>query len=119
MKSPDEAITDFQGIAKDIAPAKLPPQLFQEDLGGDRTRRGSWKRRRGLKHTNSPKQVLPVTCITGFHMPFSHGYIIATTGAVSVTNGTTNLGIQDDTTALVGRFIFDNAPLSHEIVFFF
>ena len=116
MESRPESINDFQGIAKDIAPAKLPPQFFQEDLGGDRTRRGSWKRRRGFIHTNAPKVSNPVTCITGFHMPFSHGYIIAEGTSLQ---GTTNMGIQDDTTALVGRFVFDNAPLSHEIVFFF
>ena len=116
MKSPDEAITDFQGIAKDIAPAKLPPQFFQEDLGGDRTRRGSWKRRRGLIHTNAPKTDNAITCITGFHMPFSRGYIAVE--GIEI-NGTTNLDIQDNATSLVGRFLFDDANLSHEILFFF
>ena len=112
MKSPDEAITDFQGIAKDIAPAKLPPQFFQEDLGGDRTRRGSWKRRRGLIHTNAPKTDNAITCITGFHMPFSRGYIAVE--GIEI-NGTTNLDIQDDTVLLLGRLDFSNLLLSHEV----
>ena len=112
MKSPDEAITDFQGIAKDIAPAKLPPQFFQEDLGGDRTRRGSWKRRRGLIHTDAPKTDNAITCISGFSMPFSYGYIAVE--GVEI-NGTTNLGIQDDTVLLLGRLDFSNSLLSHEV----
>ena len=116
MKSPDEGITDFQGIAKDIAPAKLPPQFFQEDLGGDRTRRGSWKRRRGLIRTNVPVVASPITCITGFHMPFSYGYIIAE-GVNS--QGTTNVDVQTDDAPLLGEFLFDEADLSHEILFFF
>ena len=116
MKSPDEAITDFQGIAKDVAPAKLPPQLFQEDKGGDRTRRGSWKRRRGFLHTNAPVVSSPITCITGFHIPFSYGYII-----VEGTNiqGTTGVDIQTDDAPLLGRFLFDDDDLSHEILFLF
>ena len=91
MKSPDEAITDFQGIAKDIAPAKLPPQLFQEDLGGDRTKRGSWKRRRGFLHANVAKMTDAITCIAGFHMPFTYGYIMAEGTTI---NGTTNMDVQ-------------------------
>ena len=116
MKSPDEAITDFQGIAKDIAPAKLPPQLFQEDKGGDRTRRGSWKRRRGFLHTNTPAVASAITCITGFHMPFSHGYVAAE--GINI-QGTTNMGIQTDDAPLIGEFLFNEADLSHEILFFF
>jgi len=34
MRSEIESVTDFGGIAKNIAPAKMPPQLFQEDVGG-------------------------------------------------------------------------------------
>ena len=116
MKSPDEAITDFQGIAKDIAPAKLPPQFFQEDLGGDRTRRGSWKRRRGLLHSDTPAVASAITCITGFHMPFSYGYIVAEGTNIQ---GTTGIDIQSDVAPLLGIFSFDDADFSHEILFFF
>ena len=112
MRSPDEAITDFQGIAKDIAPAKLPPQFFQEDLGGDRTKRGSWKRRRGMIHVNIVKQASPITCISGFHMPFSHGYAIASGLNLK---GAMNLTFQGNVTNLEGQFDFSEADLSHEI----
>lgn len=109
MKSKPEFINDFQGIAKDIAPAKLPPQLFQEDLGGDRTKRGSWKRRRGLTHTNIPKMASPVTCLTGFHMPFSHGYVF---GEGALIQGATNLAAQTDTTNLEGMLDFSEPDQS-------
>ena len=116
MRSKPESIDDFQGVVKDIAPAKLPPHFFQEDLGGDRTKRGSWKRRRGLIRTNVPTVASAITCITGFHMPFSHGYIIAE-GVYS--QGTTNIGVQTDDAPLLGEFLFNEADLSHEILFFF
>tara|TARA_E500000331_G_C16945953_1_gene578295 strand:+ start:195 stop:533 length:339 start_codon:yes stop_codon:yes gene_type:complete len=109
MKSPGEGINDFQGIAKDIAPAKLPPQFFQEDLGGDRTKRGSWQRRRGFIHTNVPKMTNPVTCLTGFHMPFSHGYMFVE-GAV--IRGAVDLGAQTDTSSLAGMLDFSQADQS-------
>lgn len=38
---------DFQGVARDADPAKLPPSLFQKDEGGDLFERGCWKLRRG------------------------------------------------------------------------
>ena len=105
MRSPDEGINDFQGIAKDIAPAKLPASFFQEDQGGDRTKRGSWKRRRGFKHTNTQKLSGAVTCITGFHMPFSHGYIFC---QGNVIQGVMDIGVQDDSTSLQGMLDFSN-----------
>jgi len=105
MKSKPESINDFQGIAKDIAPAKLPTQLFQEDVGGDRTKRGSWKRRRGMKHVNVTKLSGPVRCITGFHMPFSHGYLF-TDG--QYIRGTMDINVQDDSTSLQGMLDFSN-----------
>ena len=77
MKSRVEIIDDFKGITKDIAPAKLPNPLFQEDKGGDRTHRGSWKRRRGLAHTTIPKVAAAVTCLSGFSIPgISKGYMV-------------------------------------------
>lgn len=77
MRSEIESVTDFGGIAKNIAPAKMPPQLFQEDVGGDRTRRGSWKRRRGIAHTTISKKAGVITCLSGFSIPgISKGYLV-------------------------------------------
>lgn len=40
-------IDDFQGVARDVHPGRLPPGLFQRDEGGDLFERGTWKLRRG------------------------------------------------------------------------
>lgn len=77
MRSDIESVNDFRGIAKNVAPAKMPPQLFQEDVGGDRTRQGSWKRRRGIAHTTINKKAAAITCLSGFSIPgISKGYLV-------------------------------------------
>ena len=40
-------IDDFKGVARDVAPGKPTPALFQRDEGGDLFQRGSWRVRRG------------------------------------------------------------------------
>lgn len=40
-------VTDFKGLAKDVAPGKDAPTLFQRDEGGDLFQRGSWRVRKG------------------------------------------------------------------------
>ena len=106
MKSRIERIDDFKGITKDIAPAKLPNQLFQEDKGGDRTHRGSWKRRRGLAHTTIGKVNAVVTCISGFSIPgISKGYMVCEGTNI---HGFVDVEQQSDllTPALAGRLYF-------------
>ena len=112
MKSPTEAVNDFGGVVKNIAPAKMPPQLFQEDVGGDRTRQGSWKRRRGIAHTTIEKTDLPVTCIAGFSIPgISKGYMVCEGTNVF---GYVDVEQQSDllTPADAGRFYFAIANTS-------
>jgi len=112
MKSRIERIDDFGGITKDIAPAKLPNQLFQEDVGGDRTRRGSWKRRRGFAHTTIPKTGSAVTCLAGFSIPgISKGYMVCEGTNV---HGYVDVEQQSDviTPAGAGRFYFASGSTS-------
>jgi hypothetical protein len=59
----------FQGVMTDVDKSKLPPGYFQVDEGGDRYNRGSWRRRRGMVHTDIAKVAAPVTFILGFEMP--------------------------------------------------
>ena len=40
-------IDDFRRVTQDIAPGRLPPELFQADEGGDLSARGTWRCRRG------------------------------------------------------------------------
>ena len=106
MRSATESITDFGGIAKDVAPAKMPPQLFQEDVGGDRTRRGSWKRRRGMAHTTIDKTAAAITCLSGFSIPgISKGYLVCEGTNI---HGYVDVEQQSDllTPALAGRLYF-------------
>lgn len=42
-----QRIADFKGVARDVNPAALPPELFYTDEGGDLFERGTWRLRRG------------------------------------------------------------------------
>jgi hypothetical protein len=59
-------ILDFQGVRKDVHRAKLPDGFFQEDKGGSHFDQGSWKVRRGQRHTSIAVAGGPVEAIAGF-----------------------------------------------------
>ena len=68
MQTGRNEIQTFEGIDLDKPAAKLPPQLFQEDVGGDRFKRGSWKRRRGMRRICVLKRDNPIETLLGFEL---------------------------------------------------
>jgi len=62
-------IREFNGLALDVHRTSMPPTLFQVDEGGDRFGRGTWKRRKGMRHTDFPKKPDPIVALLGFEMP--------------------------------------------------
>lgn len=83
---------EFSGVRKDFAPSKLPPGAFQEDQGGDRYQSGSWRRRRGMRHTDQAKLTAAVVTLIGFEMPGGDFALVAAEG-VNV-HGFTNVAQQ-------------------------
>lgn len=64
----DDVTNEFGGIAKDVFPVSMPSAFYQEDQGGDRFFRGSWRRRLGMLHTDLAQYASPVTSLIGFEM---------------------------------------------------
>ena len=83
---------EFLGVSKDFAATKLPPGLFQEDQGGDRYKIGSWRRRRGMRHTDQAKLSAAVVTLIGFEMPGNDFALVAVEGAN--VHGFTNVAQQ-------------------------
>lgn len=72
---------EFNGVARDTAPHKVPEGLFQEDQGGDRYFRGVWRRRRGMLHSNQAAlSGVPLT-ILAFETPGEDFALIVVSGA--------------------------------------
>lgn len=62
-------IDDFGGVARDVHPAKLPPQLFQADEGSDLSERGTWKVRRGRSRVPILPMAGSIETICAFETP--------------------------------------------------
>ncbi len=88
-----EAIEEFGGVAQDMAAQALPPNLFQEDQGGDRFFRGQWRRRKGMLHSSLAKFDSPVTSLIGFEMAGEDFAIVVVEG--SNVHGNLNVTEQD------------------------
>lgn len=69
MREPNDGSSEFGGVAKDVVPTALPPGLYQEDHGGDRFLRGSWRRRRGMLRSSLAQADDAVVAILGFELP--------------------------------------------------
>lgn len=75
---PRTVIREFKGLALDVHRTSMPPELFQIDEGGDRFNRGTWRRRRGQRHTTFPKTPAPIQTLLGFEMPgLDFGLLVA------------------------------------------
>ena len=88
------------GVAYDVEKAKIPPGYFQLDEGGDRFKRGTWKRRRGMRHTDIAKVSSAVEAIIGFEMPGTDFALMFVEGAN--VRGETNVDTQTDTVTQEG-----------------
>lgn len=75
-----ESIAEFNGVAQDVGAAALPSKLFQEDQGGDRYFRGSWRRRKGMLRSDMATFAGPVTSVIGFEMAGGDFAIIVVAG---------------------------------------
>jgi hypothetical protein len=95
MTTEKEEIHEFGGEARDVSPQVLPPNLFQVDHGGDRYFRGSWRRRRGMLHTDMAKFTGAVTSILGFEMAGEDFAVLIVEG--SNVQGVLNVVDQDYT----------------------
>lgn len=84
-------ITEFKGVALDVHRTRLGAGLFQIDENGDRSVRGSWRRRRGRLHTTAPKQAAAVRTLIGFELPGTEFGLVVVAGATAagVSNVTT------------------------------
>lgn len=80
MREPSDGTNDFGGVAKDVTPTALPPNLFQTDHGSSRFLRGSWSRRKGLLHTNLGKTDDAVVSLLGFELPGGDYALISVEG---------------------------------------
>jgi len=81
MRETGARITQFDGIALDIHRSSLPDGKFQTDTGGDPFKRGSWKRRRGMRHTDIAKASGGVATLIGFQMPGNEFALLVVDGA--------------------------------------
>lgn len=95
MRERPETISQFGGVAKDVTPQALPPNLFQEDEGGERYFRGAWTRRRGMLRTELQKFDAAVTSLVGFTLP-GGVYALAVVAGEEV-HGFTDVDEQDFT----------------------
>jgi hypothetical protein len=76
-----EAENDFLGVNKNIPPQRLPDGMFQEDVGGDRFQMGSWRRRRGMRHTDKIGLSSPIASMIGFEMPGGDFALVVVNGS--------------------------------------
>lgn len=84
---------EFGGVAKDVEPTNMPPNLYGEDQGGDRYFRGAWRRRRGMLHSDQAAAAAPIRSILGFEMAgddFAVMFVsgVNVVGALNVTDQT-------------------------------
>lgn len=103
MKSPIEGARQWSGVNRHAAKINLPSKLFQIDHGSDRYRPGSWRRRRGMRHTSLPKYGSAVTTIIGLDLPGVDLALLVAEGA----NAQGNLNVVEQTVPAAGGFGVD------------
>lgn len=110
MNEPKDVSMGFKGTAANIAPQLLPDSYYQVDQGGDRFRPGSWKRRRGMLHTDQAKLDLAVETILGFELP-GEDFALAAAEGVNL-HGFSN--IEEQNYGTDGGSGFGETPLGEE-----
>lgn len=104
MRSPLEGTRKWSGVNRNVAAPNLPDDLFQIDHGSDHSKPGSWKRRRGMRHTSLDQFASPVLTILGLDLPGPEN-------AYVVVEGTNAQGFLDVTEYDPGAVGFGDAPL--------
>lgn len=92
----------FKGTVLDVARPNLRANEFQEDKGSDRFKKGSWRRRRGMLHSDISAFGSAVTAIIGLDLPGSDFAWVVVEG--TNINGNANVGIQTRDTSDPGGF---------------
>lgn len=95
-----KSVRDFRGTAKDVHRARLDQGYFQDDEGGDRFERGTWKVRRGMRHTSVPRLDSAITSIIGFELPGGDFGLVVVEGVNG--HAFVNVTEQPDTTGAGG-----------------
>lgn len=93
-RSETEDVEQFRGVRKDASRTSLPAGFFQEDEGSDRYKRGTWRRRRGMRHSSLAKQTNAVTALIGMDLPGSDFSLLLVEGTNA--QGFSNVAIQTD-----------------------
>jgi len=96
-RSRPEEIRSFRGLRKDVSRIHMPAGFCQEDMGSNRYKQGSWKRRRGMLHSNVAKQSSAITAIIGMDLPGSDYALLMVEGTNA--QGFANVVIQPNTVA--------------------
>lgn len=92
---PGEEIKDFRGVARDIHRARLSPDQFQIDEGGDHYERQTWKLRRGQVRTTIDTQTDSIQTLLGFEIPGGAFSTLVVAGATAT--GEQGVGEQEPT----------------------
>lgn len=71
----------FKGEVRDVPRPALEPDEFREDKGGERFDLSRWKRRRGMRHTDTLKFSGAVCGVFGFDLPGADHAQIVVDGA--------------------------------------
>lgn len=81
MRRGGQRITEFDGVKLDVHRSSLPPGKFQADNGGDPKKKGSWSRRRGMRHTDIAAAAGGVDTLLGFSTADGSFALIVVDGA--------------------------------------
>jgi len=66
VRTSGQRITEFNGVKLDVHRSSLSDGKFQADNGGDPKKKGSWSRRRGMRHTDIAKATNGIDTLLGF-----------------------------------------------------
>ena len=75
-------IDEFAGIRTGVFAPKLKNSEFQIDQGGDRFETSRWRRRRGMRHTNTLQFPAEITALLGFDLPGQDFATIVVSGGI-------------------------------------
>jgi len=96
MKKSKASVEEFNGVAGNIHRARLGNGLFQVDSGGERFEQGTWKVRRGMRHTSLAKVDSAVVTLIGFQVPGGDFSLLSVEGTNA--HGDLNVTQQTDPT---------------------
>lgn len=85
-------VRQFSGRDDTQSPTRLPPEKAQEDLGGDHSVEGAWRRRKGLRHVDDNSTTSEITGVLGWHARGGDRAVLVVSG--TEVHGLTNLDMR-------------------------